>query len=166
MALAAWTAFGLILLAVACSVAKLAGDEGGEGGSPLAVVRSILPTEPACLWHFGLTLAAAVAGLVWCVEDPGRPYWAAGVMLAGAVGAGGAALWRRQIADIVVSGVLINLAGNVAWIAWRDHDLVGLIETNVICLAAGAAVWTIIQAIAPRRVANIPWEQNEHAMLT
>lgn len=163
VAIVAWTVFGLFLLAVAGIVAKLAGDDNAESESPLAVIRSILPEEAACLWHFGLTLAAALAGLIWCVEDPGRPYWAAGVMFAGAVGAAGTALWRRRIIDIVVSGLLINLAGNVAWIAWRDHGLVGLVESNVICLAATAAVWTIIQAISPRRVASIPWERREYA---
>ncbi len=159
--IAAWAALGLTLLAAAAAVARLVKQEEQGSGSPLAVIRDILPTEPACLWHFALTLAAAAAGLTWCAADPSRPYWAAGVMLAGAVGAVGAALWRRQVIDIVVSGLLINLAGTVAWVAWRDHDLAGLIETNVLCLAAGAVLWTIIQMALPGRVANVALERRE-----
>ena len=116
---------------------------------------SLLPVEPAALWHFALTFSAAIAGLIWCGADPGRPYWAGGVMLAGVVGATGAALWRRRVAEILVSGLLLNLAGNVAWIAWREHDLSGLIETNVLCLAAGAILWTVLQKVLPGRVANL-----------
>ena len=155
----AWTAFGLILLAIAMAVSKLASNDNEQHKSPISIVRQILPAEPARLWHFALTLSAAMAALVWCVSDPARPYVAAGVMLAGVAGATATALWRRQIADMIVSGILINLAGNVAWIAWRDPNLAGLIETNALCLTIGAILWTILQFITPRRVADITLEQ-------
>ena len=156
----AWSAFGLVLLAIAMAVSKFTSKNDKQTASPISIARQIFPAEPACLWHFALTLSAAMAALVWCVSDPGSPYWAGGVMLAGAVGAAGAGLWRRQIAEVIVSGVLINLAGNVAWIAWRDQDLAGLIETNALCLTVGAILWTVLQAIVPRRVACV--EVDEH----
>ncbi|NLS96099.1 MAG: hypothetical protein GXX96_28505 [Planctomycetaceae bacterium] len=158
--IAAWAALGLTLLAAAGAVHFTAKEEDRHQ-SPLALAADMLPAEPACLWHFALTLAAAAAGLTWCAADPGRPHWAAGVMLAGALGAGAVALWRHRVAEIILSGVFINLAGNVAWIAWHDQNFAGLIETNVLCLAAGATLWTILQVIVPRRVANITLDRRE-----
>ncbi len=178
--IATWAGLGLALLAVAASVSALPGkqesetrhspgqegilpghvtdlscDRPVESQTPFAIVHNLVPVEPAALWHFALTISAAIAGLIWCAADPGRPYWAGSVMLVGVVGAAGAALWRRQVVDIIVSALLLNLAGNVAWIAWREHDLAGLIETNALCLAAGAILWTILQKVLPGRVANL-----------
>ncbi len=157
--LATWAGLGLVLLAAAASVSALVRKEA-EGpasagqGADLSF-GTMLPAEPAALWHFALTLSAATAGLLWCALDPGRPYWAGGVMLAGAAGAAAAALWRRRVEDILVSALLLNLAGNVAWVAWREHDLAGLIETNVLCLTVGAVVWTLLGKLLPGRVANL-----------
>ncbi|MHB8898485.1 MAG: hypothetical protein ACYC6Y_07035, partial [Thermoguttaceae bacterium] len=152
--MAAWTGAGLVLLGLAAAV-RLAGNTGGGESPALAVLRTVLPEEPARLWHFALTLSAAGVGLLWCTADPDRPWWAAGVMLAGAAGAAGSALWRRRLEDILASGLLLNLAASVAWVAWRGPGLAGLAEANVAALAVGAMVWTALQWFFPARVIDI-----------
>ncbi len=155
VAIAGWAGLGLAILALAGCVAWFTKSEEGETNTPLDRLGNLLPAEPACMWHFVLTLSASMAGLIWCVSDPARPYWAGAVLLAAAVGAMVTALWRRRVAEIALSGLLLNLAANVAWVAWRDNSLAGLVETNALALAAGAALWTILAMLLPQRVARL-----------
>lgn len=158
--IASWSGAALLLLLAGAAVAGRAGS--GERGRPaLAWLGEVFQPESTRLWHFGLALLAVVAGLAWCGTDPQRPYWAGGIALAAALGAGGAAIWRRHAEDVVLSGLLLNVAGTVAWLAWRDHPLAGLVETNAICLAAAAILWTIAARLMPARVVHLPLGERE-----
>ena len=157
--IAFWSVAALLLLAVGAAVGRAGSRPSARPA--LARLGEVFQPESARLWHFGLALSAVVAGLAWCGADPQRPYWAGGLALAAALGAGGAAIWRRHAEDVLLSGLLVNVAGTVAWLAWREHPLAGLVETNAICLAAAAILWTIAARLAPARVARLPLGERE-----
>ena len=70
--------------------------------------------------------------------------------------AGLIALWLRRRGYVEISGALINLAGIIIWWAAVGHevDRVGLascvagqlLQTNVICLAIGSVVWSLLES--------------------
>ncbi len=157
--IAFWSGAALLLLLAGVAVAGRAGS-GERGGPALAWLGEVFQPEATRLWHFGLALSAVVAGLVWCGADPQRPTGRAASRWR-RPWEGRRAIWRRRAEDVVLSGLLLNVAGTVAWLAWRDHPLAGLVETNAICLAAAAILWTIAARLMPARVARLPLGERE-----
>ncbi len=69
----------------------------------------------------------------------------------------------RKPAHVYSSGLLINLAGTIVWWAyspsgatwpeWNLADMAGLVQANVLCLAIGSVVWSLVELL-PRGVPN------------
>ena len=86
------------------------------------------------------------------LHDPGRPWWFAGAILTVSLTAGLVAVLLWSPASIYVSGLLINLAGTIAWwalgasggivarLALRRYR--GLVQVNVLCLGIGSMLWS------------------------
>ncbi len=140
----AWAAAGLMVLAMGIGARRLFGP------------RSLI--EP---WIAAIgTLTVALATL-HAFHDPARPWWAAGAILAVSLTAGLVALVLRKPLHVYFSGLLINLGGTIAWWAyspsgarWPDWDLAdvaGLVQANVLCLAIGSVVWSLLELL-PRGV--------------
>ena len=53
------------------------------------------------------------------------------------------------------SGLLLNAAGTLAWVAWRPGGIPVLVDVNVLCLAVGSIVWTLLQFVYPQGIAHI-----------
>ena len=66
--------------------------------------------------------------------------------------AGVLALWLRLPAYVYVSGLLICVIGTIVWVAWYPALLVDLVQVNVLCLAIGSAVWSLLDIAYPRCV--------------
>ena len=98
-------------------------------------------------------LAVALA-VLHCLHDPLRPWWSVGAILAVGLAAGLLAVWLRRPAYVWLSCLLLNLAGTILWWSWADAavsvldwnlpTVVGLVEANVLALAIGSLVWTLI----------------------
>jgi hypothetical protein len=54
------------------------------------------------------------------------------------------ALWRGLPGYVYLSGILLNVAGTVYWMHQGPSDVPGFVHTNVVCLAAGSVIWTLI----------------------
>jgi hypothetical protein len=150
--IAAWTATGLILLA-AEQLAPVRGGVLEEFASFPSLARRF-PLSPAQLqgWLVGLGLAVLLLAVLATRADPDRPYWSAGPTLALSVMAGALAYRFRLQAYAYVSGLLINLAGIMVWVAWR----LGVHETplphpytfghaQAFCFAMASAVWSALE---------------------
>ena len=46
-----------------------------------------------------------------------------------------------------ISGLLLNVAGVVGWLAWGPTTLENLVSINVLCLAAGSAAWSLLEGV-------------------
>ena len=109
------------------------------------------------------TLTVAMATL-HAFHDPARPWWAAGAILAVSLTAGLVAMLLRKPVHVYFSGLLINLAGTIVWWAyspsgarwpeWNLADMAGLVQANVLCLAIGSVVWSLVELL-PQGVPNL-----------
>jgi hypothetical protein len=102
-------------------------------------------TQPVVAWleAFGiLILALAIGG---ARVDPGRPYWSAGATLAVSAMSGALALWLRRPFHVYASGLLINLAGTIIWVAAGDQSWERLVYLNVFSFALGSALWSALE---------------------
>jgi hypothetical protein len=103
--------------------------------------------------------ASAVGALVFALalrgtwEDPARPYWSAGATLLLAVLAAVLALGWRQAAFVHASGLLVNVAGGMAWVAWGEPGPVTFGYTQGLCLALTSALWSLADRRRPVRAA-------------
>jgi len=161
---AAWTILALALLAVGF-VADLFGrgriahsrnreipqDEGADGLRILASSPAEL-TSAATDWATMLGVLVVALALLVARDDPLRPWWSLGPILAISLAAGVLAMWRRLPMAVYLSAILVNVAGTVAWIAWGPWNAAGLIQANVLCLAISAAVWTVLELVTLGRV--------------
>ena len=147
----AWAAAGLIVFALAL---------GGRtmGGRRLLGPRSLIQPWVATIGTLTVVMAALHA-----FHDPARPWWAAGAILAVSLTAGLVALLLRKPAHVYFCGLLINLAGTIVWWAyspsgarwpgWNLADMAGLVQANVLCLAIGSVVWSLLELL-PQGVPN------------
>jgi hypothetical protein len=143
--LATWTGTGLVILA-AEHVAKLR-DGQVEDFSSLPRIAQFLHFSTAHFRGWLNTISLLVLGLAvrgtW--EDPARPYWPAGATLAVSALAGAVAVRSRSSWYVYLSGILINLAGGMAWVAWGPPSVASFGYTQVLCLALAAAFWSILE---------------------
>jgi hypothetical protein len=131
------------VLLVGWAIAAMAVLSAGIATRKLAWFRAS-PVQPWLAFIGALVVFFAVLHS-W--QDPGQPWWSAGVVLAMSVAFGVVALWLRHAVSVYVSGLLINVAGILAWWAWRPAGadaLTALVQTNVLCLAIGSAVWSLL----------------------
>ena len=89
-------------------------------------------------------------------------WWPIGAIGSISVAAALLALWFRLPAYVFISGLLLNVAGMVGWVAWGSATLESLVQVNVVCLAAGSAAWTLLDGLHP---AGVPHGQLRHGPL-
>jgi len=62
---------------------------------------------------------------------------------------------RQQAALVFVSGLLLNVAGALVWWYWPSAAVDELWGIQILCLALGSAVWTLIDAACPGLVPQV-----------
>jgi hypothetical protein len=145
--LAAWTGTGLVV-AGAERIARLRDGMFADFSSLPWIARIFDFTVPQLrgwLHLIGvLVLALAARGMF---EDPSRPYWSAGATLAVGVMAGLLATRTERPGYVYLSGVLLNIAGTMIWLAWSPLTFPSFAYTQVLCLAVGAEVWLVLELL-------------------
>jgi hypothetical protein len=109
------------------------------------LLAQTFPKTTSRRWVEAITFLVVALALRGAWEDPGRPYWSSGAVLAVAVLLGLMALWTRQAAYVVGSGLMLNVVGFLAWIAWKPETPATLVSAQIICLAVGASLWSLLQ---------------------
>jgi len=148
----AWAAAALVVLAVGFTGRKLRlafAEAPGDAPSP-PVGRPLFPERLTEGWTAVIGLLVVLLAVSKAVHTAQGFWWSAGPVLAVSVAAGLIALWLRRPAYVYASGLLLNLVGVIAWLAWTRHDVYGFLEVNALCLAAGAVAWTLIELFVPR----------------
>ncbi|MGO9113745.1 MAG: hypothetical protein ACLP9L_31325 [Thermoguttaceae bacterium] len=152
----AWTVWAAILLAVAVS-----GPRIGKTSSGAAWIQPV--------WTWRVVLDVLVLSLVAfnSFVDPQGPWWSVGAVAAISVTAAISAFWLRRPAYTYFSGVLINLAGVLIWwgvcrpiTAWTTALGISFAEANVLSLAVGSTVWSLLGMFAATRQGGVWTEAN------
>ena len=156
--LAAWTASGAVMLAagVICRYYFLGrlGNVDGPGGPSYESRNALFGASQVEGWIVAFGVLAVGLALGDAIRELHRPWWPAGAMLALSGIAAATALWRRRVDYVYASSVLISAAGIVIWrahepdglnmSAWLAEIPVSFLMVNVLCLAAGSAVWSFL----------------------
>ena len=97
-------------------------------------------------WVTAIGGAAFALGVMHAAGDRAGAWWSIEAILSLSVTAALLALWLRLPGYVFVSGLLLNAAGVVAWLAWEPATIAALLQINVLCLAAGSIVWSLLEA--------------------
>ena len=152
----AWAAWAAILLAVA-----VVGPRIGKTSNRAAWAQPI--------WTWRIVLDVLVLGLVVLNSfvDPQGPWWSLGAVVTISVTAAISAFWLRRATYTYLSGVLINLAGILIWwgvnrpiTAWTMATGISLAEANVLSLAVGSIVWSLLGMFAATRQSGAWKDEN------
>ncbi len=92
-------------------------------------------------------IAAFALAVMHAAGDRAGAWWSIGAILSLSVTAALLALWLRLPGYVFVSGLLLNAAGVVGWLAWEPHTLATLLQVNVLCLAVGSVVWSLLEMV-------------------
>ncbi|NLX21944.1 MAG: hypothetical protein GXY55_09795 [Phycisphaerae bacterium] len=138
-----------------------------ECGQPIATavdaaVRRLTPQWTAMLSQIrsqvisvvlACTIVATLFALRASMDDPQKPWWSSGVLVALAALVMGLALWAPRKALAYLGGIHLCLAASISWIAlhWQSgttrfaDELSNLVHVNVIALAAAGIGWLLAQ---------------------
>ncbi len=168
---ACWAAAAIILLGAGLlgRNLRLAGQvDAGPIDAALASAsrnRLALPGRLVTDWVTVLAAASVGLALAYCLADPGRPWWSLRAILAASVMAGLVAMWQRLPGYVWTSGLLVNVAGTVAWAAWESPwTVVGLVQTNALCLGVVSAVWSVVRLARPDGVPEFRFDGRRIAL--
>jgi hypothetical protein len=116
----------------------------------------ILPPRTMRLWVQAIsfmTVALAVLGAwqdpAW--QDPGRPWWSAGVTLAAGGLLSAVAIRFRLPGCVYASGLMVNVIGILIWIVLGTDTTTGFILTNTLCLALASLFWSVVETVLRHR---------------
>jgi len=124
---------------LACGVYALAA--GGSASDD----RCSAPSRSKKNWLDAMTLWVGVggtAGVLLALKAAlvhGDHSWAGGVTLAVSVAAGLLAVQTRMPSQVFVSGLLLNVAGFIGWLAWGESAIDTFLLTQALCFGVGAA---------------------------
>jgi len=157
---AAWAAVGTLLLAIGMLGRHIrrAADDDRQGLLPrlnigaTATGTSVFPGSITQAWTSIVGLLAVLLAILWSTEDSTGAWWRVLPVLSVGVCAGVIGVWRRPAAYVFISGLLLNVAGSIAWMAWGPSSLSSLVQTNVLCLAVGSIAWTLLGPLHPSGV--------------
>ena len=119
--------------------AKLPSGTPAEVGTTSAIVQG---------WVTAIGAAAFAFAVMHAAEDQAGAWWSIRAILSISVTAALLALWLRLPAYVFISGLLLNAAGVVGWLAWGPTTFAALVQINVLCLAAGSVAWSLLEAAA------------------
>ncbi|MHC4398682.1 MAG: hypothetical protein ACYTG0_03285, partial [Planctomycetota bacterium] len=147
-----WAALGSGMLVLGMVGRKLRFSARIDGDDPRepSARRALIDARVVQGWMAAIGAATVALALLHCADDPGRPWWSAGAILAVAATAGLAAVWLRLSPYVWTSGLLVNVAGTVIWAAWEPRTVAGLVYVNALCLAVSSCFWSLV-GVARRR---------------
>jgi hypothetical protein len=103
--------------------------------------RSESLVEVAAFW-LGLSGALVVVLALKAAIWHGDQFWPVAATLAVSGMSGAMALWLQRPIYVYASGLLLNLAGTMFWIAAGNQPWEMLTYINVFCFALGSGLWT------------------------
>jgi hypothetical protein len=111
-------------------------------------------------WVTFIGVLSVVLAIIYSPVDRAGAWWSIRAIGSISVAVAILALWRRSPLHVFFSGLLLNVIGIVAWLAWGNaHEILQLAHLSVLCLATASGVWTVLQLLVPRGVPHLPGER-------
>jgi hypothetical protein len=115
-------------------------------------------------WIIAVSALLVTLSVVFAAKDPFRPAWTCGMVLTVSLLAGALTVWTGRGSAVYASGLLLNVAGLLWWIAWRqtagELPLSALIYRlawlQALCFGAASLLWSIVE-ISCRRLGRLTW---------
>ena len=98
-------------------------------------------------WVAAIAAAVVALALSHCGDDPTRPWWALGAILATSVLVGLLGLWQRRAGEVFASALLLNVAAIASWWAQDAPTAASLAAWNVVAFAAATIVWSLVERL-------------------
>ncbi len=116
-----------------------------EDSQPDSTRQFIFPCKMVQQWVTAVGAAVVLLAVIHPFGDDAGVWWYLGALAAVSAMAAVIALWSWESVYVFVSGLLINVIGLIAWLAWDDPlTLSALVQAQVVCLAAGSIGWWLI----------------------
>jgi hypothetical protein len=141
----AWAAAGLLVLAIgyAGQNLRLAEQSALDHAHAKPACR-IFPRGHVQFWVTVLGVLTVGLTLLHAVHHGPEPWWPIRAIAAVSLAFGLLAMWLRLPGYVWLSALLLNLAGTLIWHAYAPWSMLGLVETNALCLAIGAGLWSLV----------------------
>ncbi len=159
---AAWVAAGMLVLGFGLLGRRwrFAARDDGQSVLPAPPGHLVFPGGLVRAWATAIGALVLLLAVLHSAADPARPWWSAWAILSVSVMAGMVAMWQRQPVYVYVSGLLLSVIGAIVWIAWGHPAgdtpaLMQFAEVNVVGLALGSAVWSLLQRAHARGVPHL-----------
>jgi hypothetical protein len=148
---ASWAALGLAGVA-AGSIAYALHESGLSRDPQERQARWFVQLVPTAGIRRWVEIACGLLALLafrggW--TDPYRPYPSAASLVLVAVMTAALAMWFRSGPHVWASGLALNLAGIVLWLAWGSGTHDEFLLTNAIGLGIAATFWTAVCLVLP-----------------
>jgi hypothetical protein len=155
----AWAAAAFVVLSAgfAGKGLRLPAKDDPRHVLPIAARTFVFPKNLVEIWVTILGSLAVILALLYCHTDPTGAWWRLRVLVGLSLAAGMVALWLQSAGHVFASGLLLNAAGTVAWMAWRPGEINMLVYVNALSLAVGSIAWTLLQIIFPRHIPHFRW---------
>ncbi len=157
----AWVLVGFVVLGVGLAGrrlrleghAPLQVETGSDGGGRSGIEKGIVfPAGLVRVWVAAIGVSVLVLSVPYCRLDPAGPWWSMGAILSVSVLAGVVGVWQRQPAEVLASGLLLNVAATAYWWAGGRVEFAGLAGTNMLAFASSSVVWSIVERLDRRGV--------------
>jgi hypothetical protein len=148
-----WLGAAVILLGTTWAADR---SRRAAGDAPRTWWTGFVSSWASVPWVAGLAAAVTLLALAAGAEDPLRPYWPGAIVLGASGLMGGVALWKRHGGFQYASGLLLNVVGLVAWLAWTEGTLDRtaparqFLLIQALCLAVASLVWSVIEMVGQR----------------
>jgi hypothetical protein len=94
-------------------------------------------------WVTAIGAMSVALDLMHAHADHDGAWWYISSICAVSACYGAIAIWRRLPAYVFISGLLLNAAGTIGWMAWCPSAFDSVVQVNVLCLAIGSIVWSL-----------------------
>ena len=145
---AAWTLVGLLVL----GLGMLGRNWRLAGSQSSADPERVFPEMFVGGWVTLIGAMVVALATLHSLQDLAGVWWYLGPTLVTSFSAGVLALWQREPAYVYVSGLLLNFVATIAWYVWGTSTPIGPVQANIMALAAGSAVWSLLTLLLPVRV--------------
>ncbi|MEE8450865.1 MAG: hypothetical protein V3R99_03090 [Thermoguttaceae bacterium] len=137
---AAWTIVGLLVL----GLGMLGRNWRLVGSQSSADPEHVFPTMFVGGWVTVIGAMVVALATLHSTQNHAGVWWYLGPILATSISAGVLALWLRESAYVYVSGLLLSVIATIAWYVWGTLTPIGPVQANILALAAGSAVWSLL----------------------
>lgn len=122
---------------------------------------SFFPIDATKTWTTAIIVLATFFAVLYCNIDTAGEWWRLRTLVCMSIASGIIALWLQSSEHVFLSGIILNLAGTVAFANWHPASISTyeytymLTYINILCLAVNSMIWATLAIAYPKGVNTI-----------